>query len=77
MARARKEKEKTLIDQMLDQIDLHGLTQDEVLGQDGLLKRLTRRLLSEILEAEMDGHLGYAKHSGSGTDGLGDTPGAI
>jgi transposase-like protein len=57
---------------MLDQIDLHGLTRDEVLGQDGLLKQLTGRLLSKILEAEMDGHLGYAKHSGAG-DNCGDS----
>ncbi|GHT80643.1 hypothetical protein FACS1894130_12110 [Spirochaetia bacterium] len=53
MARARKTKEKDLIDQMLDQVDLKGLSREEVLGQDGLLKQLTGKLLSKILEAEL------------------------
>ncbi len=38
MASTRKAKEKDLIDQILDQIDLHGMTQEEILGQEGLLK---------------------------------------
>jgi hypothetical protein len=54
MTRAREVKEKDLIDQMLDQVNLKGLTQEEVLGQDGLLKQLTGKLLSKILEAEME-----------------------
>ncbi|MDR3056650.1 MAG: transposase, partial [Prevotella sp.] len=66
MARARKTKENDLIDQMLDQVDLKGLSREEVLGQDGLLKQLTGKLLSKILEAEMDGHLGYTKHASAG-----------
>ncbi|GHT81616.1 hypothetical protein FACS1894130_13330 [Spirochaetia bacterium] len=72
MARARKTKEKDLIDQMLDQVDLKGLSREEVLGQDGLLKQLTGKLLSKILEAELDGHLGYTKHSSAG-DNSGDS----
>jgi transposase-like protein len=59
MTKTRKTKEKDLIDQMLDQVDLKGLSRDEVLGQDGLLKQLTGKLLSKIMEAEMDEHLGY------------------
>jgi hypothetical protein len=39
MARKKKEKEKDIIDQMLDNIDFRGLTQDEVVGQDGLIKQ--------------------------------------
>ena len=38
MARKKKEKEKDIIDQLLDNIDFRGLTQDEVVGQDGLIK---------------------------------------
>jgi transposase-like protein len=72
MARARKVKEKDLIDQMLDQVNLKGLTREEVLGQGGLLKQLTGKLLSKILEAEMDEHLGYDKHSSAG-DNSGDS----
>ncbi|AEF84209.1 hypothetical protein TREPR_2071 [Treponema primitia ZAS-2] len=50
MAKTRKTKEKDLIDQMLDQVNLKGLSRDEVLGQDGLLKQLTGKLLSKIQE---------------------------
>jgi len=66
MARKKKEKEKDIIDQMLDTIDFKGLTQDEVVGQDGLIKQLTGRILQRALEAEMTEHLGYEKHSNAG-----------
>jgi transposase-like protein len=72
MASTRKPKEKDLIDQILDQIDLHGMTQEEVLGQEGLLKQLTGKLLSRVMNAEMDEHLGYEKHSNEG-DNSGDS----
>jgi transposase-like protein len=72
MATTRKPKEKDLIDQMLDQIDLHGMTQEEILGQEGLLKQLTGKLLSRVLKAEMDEHLGYEKNSNAG-DNSGDS----
>jgi transposase-like protein len=62
----REKKEKDQWDLVLDQIDFKGLTQEEVLGQDGLVKQLTGRLLQRVLEAEMDGHLGYQKHDNSG-----------
>jgi transposase-like protein len=51
---------------MLDTIDFKGLTQDEVLGQDGLVKQLTGKILQRALEAEMTEHLGYEKHSNAG-----------
>jgi hypothetical protein len=59
MASRRKPREKDLIDRILDQIDLHGMTQEEALGQEGLLKQLTGKLLSRVMNAEMDEHLGY------------------
>jgi hypothetical protein len=43
MTRTKRKQEPDLIDQMLDQIDFKGLSQEEVLGQDGILKRLTGR----------------------------------
>ena len=66
MARKKKEKEKDVLDQILDQINFKGLTQDEVVGQDGLIKQLTGRILQRALEAEMTGHLGYEKNSNAG-----------
>ncbi|MDR1307415.1 MAG: hypothetical protein LBK74_07565 [Treponema sp.] len=50
--RAKKEKDRW--DPVLDQIDFKGLTREEVLGQDGLVKQLTGRLLQRILETGMD-----------------------
>jgi len=66
MARKREKKEKDIIDQMLDNIDFRGLTQDEVVGQNGLIKQLTGRILQKALEAEMTEHLGYEKNSNAG-----------
>jgi len=66
MARKKKEKEKDIIDQLLDNINFKGLTQAEVVGQDGLIKQLTGRILQRALEAEMTEHLGYEKNSNAG-----------
>jgi transposase-like protein len=66
MTRKREKKEKDIIDQLLDNIDFRGLTQDEVVGQNGLIKQLTGRLLQKALEAEMTEHLGYEKNSNAG-----------
>jgi transposase-like protein len=66
MARKKEKKEKDIIDQLLDNIDFRGLTQDEVVGQDGLIKQLTGRILQRALEAEMTEHLGYEKNSSAG-----------
>jgi transposase-like protein len=62
----KEKKEKDIIDQLLDNIDFKGLTQDEVVGQDGLIKQLTGRILQRALEAEMTEHLGYEKNSNTG-----------
>jgi Transposase, Mutator family len=38
----------------------------ELVGPDGLLSRLTKRVLETALEAEMSEHLGYEKHDPAG-----------
>ena len=68
----RNKQEKDVIDQILDQLDLHGMIQEELFGADGLAKKLTAGLLNKALEAEMDMHLGYKKHSSEG-DGSGNS----
>jgi transposase-like protein len=48
-----------------DAIDLlvdKGVDLSTVLGEEGLLKQLTKRLVEKALEAEMDNHLGYNKY---------------
>ena len=66
MARKKNEKERDIVVQILDTINFKGLTQNEVVGQDGLIKQLTGRILQRALEAEMTEHLGYEKNSNSG-----------
>ncbi len=61
-----KRKEKDVIDQLLDQIDFHGMTAEELAGENGLLKKLTSRFYSKALDAEMDEHLGYKKNDNAG-----------
>ena len=51
---------------MLDQLDFHGMTKDELTGKDGLLRQLTSRFYERILNPEMDEHLGYKKHDNAG-----------
>jgi transposase-like protein len=68
----RRRKEKGQWDTLLDQVDFKGLTPEEVLGQDGLVKQLTGRILQKALEAEMAVHLGYEKNSNVG-DNSGDS----
>jgi transposase-like protein len=68
----RAVKEKDQWDLILDQVDFKGLTQEEVLGQGGLLKQLTGKVLQRAMEAEMAEHLGYEKHSREG-DNSGDS----
>ena len=62
----RRKKEKDVLDQLLDNIDFKGLTQEDVLGQDGLIKQLTGKILQRALDVEMTEHLGYEKHSNIG-----------
>lgn len=48
-----------LIDQLLEGCD----SPDDILGEAGLLKQLTKKVAERALNAEMEQHLGYAKHS--------------
>jgi putative transposase len=53
-------------DALLDEL-LKGYTNlKDILGEHGLLKQLTRRLVERALEAEMTAYLGYAPHAPEG-----------
>jgi putative transposase len=45
---------------------VRGRTQEEVFGEEGLLKQLTKRLYEQALNAELAEHLGYEKHAPEG-----------
>jgi putative transposase len=61
MAKGRK----TEIDALLDGL-VKGKTPEELLGQEGLLGELTKRLVERALEAELTHHVGYEKHAPEG-----------
>jgi putative transposase len=52
-----------LIDQLLAE---HGHRPEDIAGETGLLKQLTKALLERAMQAEMTGHLGYQKHDPAG-----------
>ncbi|MFI2478667.1 IS256 family transposase [Nocardia xishanensis] len=41
----------------------------QLVGEGGLLARMTKLVVESALEGEMDDHLGYAKHDSAGRDG--------
>ena len=51
-----------LIDQLLEGCD----SPEDILGEAGLLKQLTKKVAERALSAEMEQHLGYAKHAPEG-----------
>ena len=53
------------VDKMLDEL-LKGKDREEILGKEGLLKELTKRLVERALQGEMTAHLGYEKHAPEG-----------
>ena len=57
-------KQEALLDELLkDYTD-----PQDILGEHGLLKRLTKRVVERVLEAELTVHLGYAPHVRHGTE---------
>src|ERR1700682_103660 len=52
-----------LIDQLLAE---HGHRPEDIAGETGLLKQLTKAVLARAMQAEMTGHLGYEKHDPAG-----------
>lgn len=53
-----KERAEVLLDELLKDYQ----TPEQILGENGILKQLTKRLAERALQAEMTHHLGYAKH---------------
>ncbi|MBW1732507.1 MAG: hypothetical protein JRH08_16335 [Deltaproteobacteria bacterium] len=49
-------------DELLDEL-IEGRKPEEILGESGLLKELTKRLVERALEGELTAHLGYAKRT--------------
>src|SRR5919205_2875991 len=57
-------KQEALLDELLKDYT----SPQAILGEHGLLKQLTKRVVERVLEAELSAHLGYAPHVRHGTE---------
>src|SRR5262245_33367101 len=53
---------------LLDELLKDYTNPQDILGEHGLLKQLTKRVVERVLEAELTAHLGYAPHVRHGTE---------
>ncbi|HEX8089781.1 MAG TPA: transposase, partial [Blastocatellia bacterium] len=58
----------TVNNDLLDQLLKDYQKPEDILGENGLLKQLTKAVLERALQAELTHHLGYDKHSPSGNN---------
>ena len=56
-----------LSDELINKL-LEGKSPEEILGENGVLKKLAKRAVECALEAEIEHHLGYPKHSPEGNN---------
>ena len=61
-----KPTEKGLLDELLDQLLKDYKKPEDILGEQGLLKRLSKAVLERALGSELTEHLGYEKHDPAG-----------
>lgn len=59
----------TELDAAIDTLLKSYKTPEEILGENGLLKQLTKAVLQRALQAEMTLHLGHEKHGSVSTKG--------
>jgi putative transposase len=57
--------DKKLIEQLLSDYK----KREDIFGENGLLKELTKAILERALQAEMTDHLGHEKHDPAGPTG--------
>ncbi len=53
----------TIYTDVIDELLKHYKTAEEILGENGLLKQLTKAVFQRVLQAEMTLHLGHEKHA--------------
>src|SRR5210317_1904469 len=61
-------KQDTKTDALLDDLLQDCDSPEDILGEHGLLKGLTKRLVERALAAELTNHLGYAPHERNQTE---------
>ncbi len=53
-------------DELIDELLKSCKKPEDILGEEGLLKQLTKAVVKRALEGEMTDHLGYSKYSSLG-----------
>ena len=56
------------VDELLDALIKDCKKPEDIVGENGLLKQLTKRVLERAMQAEMTDHLGYERHSPDGNN---------
>lgn len=59
-------KKKGIEDEIIDNLLKDYKDPEDLIGENGLLKQLTKRLLERVMSAEVTQHVGYEKHEVSG-----------
>ena len=54
------------LEKLLGSIDFKKLTSEQITGEGGIIKQLTKRIIEKAMNSEMDQHLGYTKHDPAG-----------
>ncbi len=58
----------TIREELLEELLKDCESPEDIIGKNGLLKTLTKRIMEKALEGEMNDHLGYSKNSLSGNN---------
>jgi putative transposase len=59
-------KEKSIDNELIDNLLKNYKKPEDLIGENGLLKQLTKQLLERAMAAEMTEHVGYEKHDAAG-----------
>jgi len=61
-------KEKSIDNELIDNLLKNYKRPEDLIGENGLLKQLTKQLLERAMAAEMTEHVGYDKHDAAGNN---------
>ena len=59
-------RDKSIENELIDNLLKDYKKPEDLLGEDGLLKQLTKQLLERAMAAELTEHVGYEKHDRTG-----------
>src|SRR3989442_4923440 len=66
LAGEKMTKDKSIDNELIDNLLKNYKRPEDLIGENGLLKQLTKQLLERAMAAELTEHVGYEKHDGAG-----------